>query len=110
MIIKRVLDVEPETFAEGVQIRWVFSRKKDGVPNFSMRHFTLKKGALIKLHSHDWEHEIYMIRGKLRVKAGDDEAVVGSGYAVYVPPNKPHSFEALEDTELLCFIPCKGEP
>lgn len=111
MIVRKVYDVEPQPVAnaEGVTIRWIFS-KPENVPNFAMRYFHMRKGSSIKEHSHDWEHEIYVVKGRLVVTAGSERAEVSEGFAIYIPPNTTHSFLAIEESELICMIPLKGAP
>lgn len=111
LIVRKVSDVEPQPVvnAEGVTVRWIFSRPEN-VPNFAMRYFHMKKGSMIKEHFHDWEHEIYVVKGRLIITAGEEKAEVSEGCAIYIPPNILHSFLAIEESEFLCMIPLKGAP
>jgi len=111
LIVRKVCDVEPQPVAdaEGVTIRWIFS-KPENVPNFAMRYFHMRKGSFIKEHFHDWEHEIYVVKGRLVVTTGSERAEVSEGFAIYIPPNVPHSYLAIEESEFVCMIPLKGAP
>ena len=42
-----------------------------------------------------------MVQGKLRLKVGDAETVMGRDDIVVIPPNTPHEAEALEDTVVI---------
>jgi len=41
------------------------------------------------------------VQGKLRLKVGDAETVMGRDDIVVIPPNTPHEAEALEDTVVI---------
>ena len=61
----------------------------------------LKKGDTVPQHSHHNEQLTYVLTGKLRLllgAKGEHEVVVGAGEVLVIPPNLPHSAEALEDT------------
>jgi len=100
---------QPVPQASGTYIKWVFS-PKDGAPNFSMRLFRVEAGGKIPEHSHPWEHEILVLRGRGRIRIGSEEFEVGEGSAIYVPPNEPHEYLAHEEMLFLCMIPNEGVP
>jgi quercetin dioxygenase-like cupin family protein len=61
----------------------------------------LKKGDTVPRHSHHNEQLTYVITGKLCLRLGEQgerEVVVAAGEVLVIPPNLPHSAEALEDT------------
>lgn len=60
-----------------------------------------KKGVLAARHSHPHEQVVMMVRGRLRLAVGEEEAVLGPGDLVVIPPHVPHEAEALEDTEVI---------
>jgi unsaturated pyranuronate lyase len=59
------------------------------------------KGAVAARHSHPHEQIVVMVQGKLRLKVGDAETVMGRDDIVVIPPNMPHEAEALEDTVVI---------
>jgi len=97
-----------EEGAEKAWVKWLIS-KDDGAPNFSMRLFELEPGGRTPLHDHPWEHEVFILDGKCKLILGEDEKVIGPGYAVYVPPNLKHSFMNVGEGKLkfICLIPHK---
>ncbi|NJE30014.1 cupin domain-containing protein [Thermococcus sp. 18S1] len=100
---------EKDTGFEGVTIRWLVSPKL-GAKNYAMRYFVLKKGAEIPLHDHDWEHEIFIVKGEGIITNGKEEFHVREGDFLYVPPNESHGYKATGETlEFLCIIPAKRE-
>ncbi len=83
-----------------------------GAKNYAMRYFVLREGAEIPIHHHDWEHEIFIVKGEGGIITnGEEEHHVKAGNFLYVPPNEPpHGYKALSETfEFLCIIPAKKE-
>jgi len=102
-----VEDVKADGF-EGVRVRWLIS-KKDGAQNFAMRYFEISPGGQSAFHSHDWEHEVFILKGEGLVVCGNEERKVSVGYVVFIPPNIPHSFKNTGEETLgfLCLVPYK---
>ncbi len=66
-----------------------------------LAQIVLKKGDTVPRHSHHNEQLTYVITGKLLLRLGEQgerEVVVAAGEVLVIPPNLPHSAEALEDT------------
>jgi len=107
--IVKVEDVEPRPVenAEGVRIRVLISSEE--APTYAMRVFEMDPGGHIPRHSHPWEHEIFVLRGVIRVAVGDRIFVVGPRTAIYIPPNVPHEYwcESNDGAEFICTIPNK---
>jgi quercetin dioxygenase-like cupin family protein len=64
-------------------------------------HIYLKKGSLVPRHHHHNEQITYILEGALRFRLGaegEQEVTVRSGEVLTIPPDLPHSAEALEDT------------
>ena len=55
-------------------------------------------------HAHDYEQIMVVVKGKLRVRVGDQESEIGPGQAFLAPSNVVHEVTAIEDTEV---ISCK---
>jgi quercetin dioxygenase-like cupin family protein len=108
MIARHYTEVQPEevTEAEGVGMRIVIG-KKDGAPNFVMRVFDVQPGASSPRHSHDWEHEVFILSGEAKAHGGAKEVALGPGYTVYIPPLEEHQFTNTGDEVLrfVCLIP-----
>jgi len=94
-----------EEGAKGVRIKWLIN--KDNAPTFLMRHFTVDPGGFTPFHSHDWEHEVYVLEGIGKVRYEDREEKIAPGDAILIPPNKKHQFQAGSDRPLkfLCMVP-----
>ncbi|NPA69909.1 MAG: cupin domain-containing protein [Crenarchaeota archaeon] len=80
---------------------------EEDAPTYLMRLFEVDPGGIIPRHEHPWEHEIYVIKGKVKVKIGDEEYIVTDGYAIYIPPNVPHEYVNIGDdvAVFICTIP-----
>jgi quercetin dioxygenase-like cupin family protein len=94
--------------ARGVKMR-VMLGEAEGAPNFVLRHFQLESGGQSPRHSHDWEHEVYVLEGEGTVFSGGREDKLEPGKAIFIPPNEEHQFRAAPDSPLdfICVIPIK---
>jgi quercetin dioxygenase-like cupin family protein len=108
MIARHYTEVKAEdaTEAEGVSLRVVIGEKEQA-PNFVMRVFDVEPGASSPRHSHDWEHEVFILSGEGRVFGGGEEVSLSAGYTVFVPPMEEHQFTNTGDDVLqfVCLIP-----
>ncbi len=100
-----------EAGAEGVKVRWLIS-DEDGAPNFCMRRFDIEPGGHTPLHSHPWEHEVYVLEGKGTFRCEGAAHPYRAGDVVYVAPGEEHTFRADGNTQavFLCMIPKEGKP
>lgn len=71
----------------------------------------LRKGCIVPQHSHPNEQITYVLEGALHFSLADgQEITVRSGETLIIPPNLPHSAEALEDTiDLDVFTPPRAD-
>jgi quercetin dioxygenase-like cupin family protein len=82
-----------EEGAIGVEIKWLINTEH-GAPTFLMRHFTVDADGFTPFHSHDWEHEVYVLEGSGMVRYEDREERIGPGDAILISPNRRHQFRA----------------
>ena len=114
MQIKKTVEVKASPVdmegAEGVRIRWLIG-PDDKAPNFYMRQFTLEPGGHTPLHTHEWEHEVYVLDGAGVVVTARGERPVESGSCVLVESNDEHQFRntGSEEMTFLCMIPTSGK-
>ena len=102
MKVSNYLDTKPIQVLAGVVKREVITAD-DGAPHFCMRVFELEPGSSIPLHSHPWEHEIFVLSGQGAVLSEDGETQVVKENVIFVPPNERHGF-ANNSNEILRFI------
>ena len=92
--------------AEKVKIRWLINEKQ-GAPNFAMRRFEVEPGGFTPYHTHDWEHEVYVLEGNAIAVSKDGETPIGPGSVIFVEPGEEHNFKNLgqKNFVFLCLIP-----
>lgn len=67
-------------------------------------------GDYIPLHSHPNEQSGYVISGKYRIKYDNINEILTAGDSYSVPENIEHSWEVLEDGEVIdTFIPARQD-
>ncbi len=95
-----------ETGASDVKVRWLIS-KDLGAPNFAMRLFEVAKGGCSPLHTHPWEHEVFVLEGEGIVCNGKKTTPFQPNDVVYVPPCEWHQFKntGKQTLKFLCLIP-----
>lgn len=97
--------------ASGVKIRWVIN-EKTGARNFAMRILDFEPGGYTPRHTHDWEHELYIIEGCGAAFTPDGEKPVKAGDVVFVPGGDEHQFINSSSglLRLMCLIPLEKKP
>lgn len=92
--------------AEGCTVRWLVGAR-DGAPNFAMRQFEVAPGGHTPKHTHDYEHEVFVLEGAGVVIEGDTEHPLQAGDVVFVQPNDVHQFRntGQQPMKFLCMVP-----
>lgn len=92
--------------AEGVRMR-IAVGDAQGAPNFVMRVFDVSPGGHTPYHSHDFEHEVFVLQGSGRHVDGGEEQPLAPGDVVYVAPGSVHQFRASpnESLRFICVVP-----
>jgi quercetin dioxygenase-like cupin family protein len=92
--------------AQGCSVRWLLS-EADGTPTFAMREFEVAPGGYTPRHSHDFEHEIFVLSGSGVVFEGEKEHPLTAGDVVLVHPHDVHQFRntGTQPLRFLCLIP-----
>jgi len=105
VILEPVVDFE-ET--KGVKVRWLIS-DKDKAPSFAMRMFEVAPEGYTPLHTHKWEHEVFILEGEGVATDEEKEYKIKKGTVVYVPPEEKHQFKntGFDTLRFLCLIPIK---
>ena len=106
MKIHNYRQVKAVVGAPGVAIH-VVAGPAEGAPNYSMRVFEIEPGCSTPAHTHNWEHEVFIISGKGMMKAADADTPLNAGDAAMVLPNEPHCFANVGDDvlRLICVVP-----
>jgi len=92
--------------AEKVRMRMLIG-PADGAAVFHMRHFEVQPGGHSPHHTHDYEHEVLILKGRGIVKGAAGDTPCQAGDVVWVPPNEKHQFQNAGDEplEFICSIP-----
>lgn len=88
----------------------LFSRRFFTGEKITMAFLTIKKGAVVPLHSHESEQFSYCISGALRFVIGGQEIMLRANEMVEIPSHVPHEAVATEDfTGIDVFAPIRAD-
>lgn len=110
MLIRRADEMPGQAMEmEGVKevtMRLMVGRS-DGAPNFAMRHFTVEPGGHTPRHSHNYEHEVFIVEGSGEVENDGTNHAVKAGDVLFVKPNVLHQFvnTGAAPLKFLCLVP-----
>ena len=92
--------------ASKTRIRWLIT-KEMGAPNFAMRVFEVEPNGFTPLHTHAWEHEIFILDGEGQLFDGEKATSFKAQDVIYVPPNERHQFKNKGKATLrfICLVP-----
>lgn len=120
MLIRNIGEVEMRPVQmDGVQgaTMSVMVGRSDGAPNFAMRQFAVAPGGHTPRHSHDYEHEVFIVSGRGTILLEGKERPIRGGDVIYVPAEELHQFKSAADQaeplKFLCFVPMSrncGDP
>jgi quercetin dioxygenase-like cupin family protein len=104
-------DVEAKSADEGaskLKVRWLIT-KEMGAPNFAMRLFEMEPKGHSPLHSHPWEHEVFILEGEGLVASTEGDKKFKAGDVVFILPNEKHQFKNNSEKTLkfLCLVPIR---
>jgi quercetin dioxygenase-like cupin family protein len=114
MIIKKKKEFSPiimeDDRSSGIRF-YPMLTAKDGTPTFAMRLFEIGPGGHTPRHSHDWEHEVYIVSGRGSVLKGNDMVEIEKDDFIFVEPLELHQFKAGDEgLRMICVVPNKGQP
>ena len=97
---------ETTSGAKGATMKWMIG-EKEGAKNFTLRVGEIVVGGNTPFHTHQWEHEVFVVEGKGRVFSGGEEKILKEGDAVFIPPDEKHQFfnAGEEIFKFVCVIP-----
>ncbi|MBE9592631.1 MAG: cupin domain-containing protein, partial [Proteobacteria bacterium] len=62
---------------------------------------TIEPGGQSPNHSHPWEHEFFVLKGKGTGEVNGEAVDLKPGDALYVPPGAQHCLRAAETMEVI---------
>ena len=90
---------------EGIRVSVMVGRE-DAAPNFALRHFLVDPGGHSPQHSHDYEHEVYIVDGGGTVLLEGERHPIRKGDVILVPADEEHQFRAGDaGLSFLCLVP-----
>ncbi len=88
----------------------LFARQVIHAERITIARVFLAPGSVVPRHHHENEQITVLERGALKFIFDDGEAVIQAGEVMQIPPNAPHSVEALEESEGLdLFSPIRSD-
>jgi len=106
-------DIVREPGAKRVTIRRLIDTT-DGADRFLMSRFELEPDGATPPHHHDWEHEIYVLSGTLRLQLPSEnrEIPLRTGDVVFIPRGEAHGLLTGPDerAQLLLVAPAERPP
>ncbi|MCL6003546.1 MAG: cupin domain-containing protein [Thermoplasmatales archaeon] len=106
-VVKGASEVEELDLEGGGKIRWLITHR-DGAENFSMRLITVPMGKSTPSHSHDYEHEIFILEGKGRAELDGKEIPVEKESFLFIPGGVKHTIVAKDNMKMICVVPVKA--
>ena len=82
---------------------------RDGAENFALRVFEVAPKGHTPLHSHPYEHEIFVLEGAGSVWRDGQAVPLQTGHVLFIPANEQHQFQNTADQpfKFICLIPAK---
>ena len=109
MLIRNIKDAPKKPVAmDGVRgvTMSVMVGREDGAPNFALRHFQVEPRGHSPRHSHDYEHEVFIVEGEGEVLLEGTYRPIRQGDVIYVPADQEHQFRASDaGLQFLCLVP-----
>ncbi|MHA2210657.1 MAG: cupin domain-containing protein, partial [Candidatus Thorarchaeota archaeon] len=84
-------------------MRWLIG-KRTGANTYAMRYFEMQPGGIIPIHTHDEEHEIFILNGEAKVLGDCDKDVARKDDVVFIPADHPHGYDNTDGKEVFSFI------
>ena len=92
------------------QLGPLVDRQYVSTENVTVARFFLRKGASVPEHQHPNEQIAFVLSGAMRFVLEGKPVMLRAGETLCIPPNVPHSAEALEDTiDLDVFTPPRAD-
>jgi quercetin dioxygenase-like cupin family protein len=85
--------------------------KETGAENFAMRLFEMEADGCSPLHTHPWEHEVFILEGEGQLFDGEKTNDFKTGDVIFVPSGELHQFRnsSKKILKFLCLIPYTEE-
>jgi len=110
VLIRNTEQIASVPYGTGARKRVVFGQD-EGAATFAMRIFDVPPGGGSSDHSHDFEHEVLVLKGEGVLKGSRGEAPFKAGSALFIPCNERHQLlnTGSENLQFACMVPLRGE-
>ena len=95
MNYQNVNEIEAREMVPGMKARFVHSDK------MTFAFWDISADSALPEHSHPHEQFSFMVQGRLRLRVGEREKLVGPGDIWHVPPNVVHGGDILGDEPVI---------
>lgn len=106
-IVKDSTEVEELDLEGGGKIRWLITHR-EGADNFSMRLITVPGGKSTPSHSHDYEHEIFVISGEGDTILDGETFSLKENKFIFIPGGVSHTINAKTEMKVICVVPIEA--
>jgi quercetin dioxygenase-like cupin family protein len=92
--------------ASKVKVRWLIT-KEMGAKNFAMRIFEIEPNGFTPLHTHHWEHEVFILKGEGQLFDGKKVTAFKADDVIFIEADEWHQFKNTGKAalEFICLIP-----
>ncbi len=110
MHIRNIDEIPSVPYGQGAQKRVIFGHN-EGAPTFAMRVFDVPPGGGSSNHSHDFEHEVLILKGEGVLKGAWGDAPFQEGSALFMPSDEQHQLvnTGQDNLRFVCMVPLRGE-
>ncbi|MCK4858410.1 MAG: cupin domain-containing protein [candidate division Zixibacteria bacterium] len=100
----------PRGKAKGVSLR-VAIAEEDGAQDLTMRIYEVDPGGYTPLHSHPWEHALFVVRGSGKILDGKNERRFERNDVLFIPADEKHQIKnnGEENLVVVSVIPIQEE-
>ena len=78
--------------------------------NMTYGIITIDEGTPLPEHAHPHEQWTHVLEGELKLTIGNETMVLSSGMSAHMPPDVPHSGEAITECRVMdCFLPVRED-
>lgn len=103
-------DAYPRDGARGVGLR-VAIAKEDGARDLAMRVYEIDPGGFTPLHSHPWEHAVFVVKGAGIIMDGKRECRLEQNDCLFIAPGEKHQIKNTgeQNMVLISVVPIKED-
>ncbi len=92
------MDVQRWDEAPAEQVSELVTRQAFHTETMTFARITLKRGAVVPMHTHENEQIATVLSGRMRFEVDGADHIVSAGESIAFLANVPHEAEALEDS------------